>query len=98
MLHRNEDGIIISADKLADVTAGLKDIEKKITSAIKKGDKLNDEENTELEKSAKDLQVLFALSSPELQKTANPVELMNYLKEIVSIKKIADKLKDMKND
>lgn len=98
MLHRNEDGIIISADKLADVTAGLKNIEKKITSAIKKGDKLNDEENTELEKGAKDLQALFALSSPELQKTANPVELMNYLKEIVSIKKIADKLKDMKND
>lgn len=98
MLHRNEDGIIVSADKLADVTAGLKDIEKKISSAMKKGDKLTDKENTELEKSAKDLQELFALSSPELQKTASPIELMNYLKEIVSIKKIADKLKDIKND
>ena len=98
MINRDENGAIISADKLSDVTNMLKDIEKKISKAMKKKDKLSEAENAELAKLADDMKALFALVTPELQKTASPLELVGYLKEVVNIKKIADALKEMKND
>lgn len=98
MIKRDENGAIVSAEHISDITASLKDIEKKINSAIKKGDKLPDDEKEKLNKAAEDLKSLFTLVTPELQKKASPIEMMNYLKQVVSIKKIADKLKELKND
>lgn len=98
MINRDENGTIISADKLSDVTSALKDIENRINEALKKGDSISAEEKAELDKSAKDLQVLFSIVTPELQKKSGPIEVMNYLKQIVNIKKIADKLKETKHD
>lgn len=98
MINRDENGAIISADKLADVTDMLKDIEKKISKAMKKKDKLSEEENADLAKLADDMKALFALVTPEMQKKSSPLEIVGYLKEVVNIKKIADALKDLKND
>lgn len=98
MINRDENGVIVSADKIADVTETLKDVEKKISKAIKKKDKLSEEENAELAKSAGDLEKLLSIVTPEMQKSASPIEVIGYLKQVVNIKKIAEKIQEMKND
>jgi len=98
MINRDENGVIVSADKIADVTETLKDVEKKISKAIKKKDKLSEEENAELAKSAGDLEKLLSIVTPEMQKSASPTEVIGYLKQVVNIKKIAEKIQEMKND
>lgn len=98
MLNRDENGVLVSADKVSDVTDALKDIEKKISKAMKKKDKLSEEENADLVKSASELKALLSLVNPEMQKTASPMELIAYLKQVVNIKKIGDELQELKND
>lgn len=98
MLNRDENGVLVSADKVSDVTDALKEIEKKISKAMKKKDKLSEEENADLVKSASELTTLLSLVNPEMQKTASPMELIAYLKQVVSIKKIGDALQELKND
>ena len=98
MLNRDENGVLVSADKISDVTDALKDTEKKISKAMKKKDKLSEEENAELVKSASELKTLLSLVTPEMQKSASPMEVLTYVKQVVNIKKIADALKEAQND
>lgn len=98
MLHRDENGAIVSADRVSDVTDALKEIEKKISKAMKKKDSLSETEDAELAASAADLKVLLSLVTPEMQKTAKPAEIIGYVKQVVGIKKIADALKENKDD
>lgn len=98
MLNRDENGVLVSADKISDVTDALKDTEKKISKAMKKKDKISEEENAELVKSASELKTLLSLVTPEMQKSASPMEVLTYVKQVVNIKKIADALKEAQND
>lgn len=98
MLHRNETGTIVSADKVSDVTDALKEIEKKISNAMKRKDNLSEAEDAELSKSADDLKVLLSLVTPEKMKTAKPAEVFGYIKQIAGIKKIAEALNEDKDD
>lgn len=98
MLRRDENGVLVSADKISDVTNALKDTEKKISKAMKNKDKLTEEENSELIKAASELQPLLSLVTPEMQKESSPMDVIAYVKQVVGIKKIADALKELNND
>ena len=98
MIKRDENGIPVSAEHISDITAELKDIEKKVNAALKKGDSLSDEEKAKLTKAASQLKPLFDIVTPDLQKKASPMEMMNYLKQVLNIKKLSDKLQELKND
>lgn len=98
MIKRDEDGKIIAVDKLSSVTSELKNIEKKLSVAVKKKGQLTEDEDKELAKSASDMKELFALVSPSLQKGANPMELIGFLKQVAKMKELSEKLKEFKND
>lgn len=98
MIKRDADGHIISADKLSEVTGELKRIEKNLSAAIKKKGEINDAEKAELEKNASDMKELFQAVSPALQKGANPMELIGFLKQVARMKELSEKIKEIKND
>lgn len=98
MINRNENGEIVSVDKLSEITAELKKIEKKLSEAMKKKDSLTEEEEKSLAADAADMKALFSAVNPDVQKGASPLELMGYLKQVVRMKELAEKIKDMKND
>lgn len=98
MIKRNENGEIISADKLSEITSELKRIEKNLSIAVKKKGELTEEEEQGMIKDAADMKALFGILTPDLQKTAGPLDLMAYLKQVVKMKELGEKLKEIKND
>lgn len=96
MIKRDDEGKIVSVEKLSEVTGELKTIEKLLSSAIKKKGKLTEEEDKELAKCAADMKELFALVSPALQKGANPMELIGFLKQVAKMKELSEKIKEFK--
>lgn len=97
MLNRDENGVIVSADKLSDITDALKDIEKKLNAALKKKDSLTQDETDNLVAQTSELKPLLDLVTPELQQTAKPMELLGFLKQVAGIKKLAEKIKENEN-
>lgn len=98
MLTRDENGTPVGAEKLSDLTDAFKEIEKKLNKGTKKHDTLSEDEKAELIKCASDIQPMINLVTPELQKTASPMELLSFLKQVAGLKKLGDTLKEMKND
>ncbi len=98
MIKRNENGEIVSADKLSEITSELKRIEKSLSVAVKKNGNLTEEEEQSMIKDAADMKALFGVINPELQKSAGPLDLMGYLKQVVKMKELGEKLKEIKND
>lgn len=98
MINRDENGVPVSADSISDVTDALKDIEKTMTLIVKKGDKMSEEEKTAALEEIKELEPLMKLISPESQKGANPLELISFLKQVMKIKTLSEKIQGMEND
>lgn len=98
MINRNENGEIVSVDKLSEITSELKRIEKNLSAGMKKKDSLTEEEEKSLAADAADMKALFGAVNPDVQKGASPLELMGYLKQVVRMKDLAEKIKEMKND
>ena len=98
MLNRDENGVLVSADKLSDVTDALKVIENDINDALKKGDKLTEDEKNELIKTTSELQDIFNLVTPELKSSITPIELIGFLKQVMKIKNLAEKIAPEKKE
>lgn len=96
MINRDEDGVIISADSVSDVTNALSEIEKTLKKTVKNGiEDMSDNEKHDLVFKMQDLKVLITLVTPEMQKSANPMELISYLKQIMKIKSAAEDFKKL---
>ena len=95
MIKRDENGVPVSADKVSDVTDALKDIEKKMNFIIKKGSEMSEEEKNDALESIKDLEPLMKLIDPEKQKGTNPLELIAFLKQVMKIKNLSEKIQGM---
>lgn len=95
MISYDENGNPVSAQKLSDVTEELVKIEMKL-----KGDvtKLSDEEKLQFVRELNALKSISALVTPELQKSASPIELMGFLKQMLKIKNTAEKFKEKNID
>lgn len=98
MINRDENGIPVSFDKLSDVTDALKNIEKKLNLAIKKGDLMTEDEKAEVIEATKDLEPLIKLVKPENQSGVNPIELIGFLKQVMKIKSLTEKIQGTEND
>lgn len=95
MIKRDENGVPVSADNVSDVTDALKDIEKKMNFIIKKGSEMSEEEKNDALESIKDLEPLMKLIDPEKQKGTNPLELIAFLKQVMKIKNLSEKIQGM---
>ncbi len=98
MINRDENGKVISCDKLSDVTKEISKINSMIEKAAKKPDKVTDEQKAELEKSVREMKSILELITPELQKTGSPIELIAFLKEMMNMKNLAEKVEKLKGE
>ncbi|MBQ7548942.1 MAG: hypothetical protein IJT03_04475 [Clostridia bacterium] len=95
MINRDENGVIVSADSLADINAEIEKINDSLNYAIKNGmDSMSNGEKEELVRQMADLKVLLALNTPELQKSAKPAQLLSFLRLIMKVKGSAEKFKE----
>lgn len=95
MIIRDEEGRPISAEKVSDVSDELAKVEKKLRSDVTA---MSDEEKKELLSELSELKDIFALVTPELQKASNPIELMEFMKQVLKIKTAAEKFKEKNID
>lgn len=95
MIIRDEEGRPIAAEKVSDVSDELAGIEKKLRADVKK---MSDEEKKELINELSELQDIIGLVTPELQKSSNPIELMEFMKQVLKIKNTAEKFKEKNID
>lgn len=95
MIIRDEEGRPISAEKVSDVSDELAKVEKKLRSDVTA---MSDEEKKELLSELSELNDIFALVTPELQKASNPIELMGFMKQVLKIKTAAEKFKEKNID
>lgn len=95
MINRDENGVIVSVDSLADVNAEIEKINGSLKYALKNGmDDMSDGEKEELAGQMADLKVLLALNTPELQRSAKPAELLSFLRLIMKVKNSAESFKE----
>lgn len=95
MIIRDEEGRLIAAEKVSDVSDELAGIEKKLRADVKK---MSDDEKKELINELSELQDIIGLVTPELQKSSNPIELMGFMKQVLKIKNTAEKFKEKNID
>lgn len=98
MIKRDENGNIISCDKLSDVTKEISKVNDMIEKASKNPDKVSEEQKTELEKSVYEMKTVLELVTPELQKSGNPIEAIGFLKEMMRMKSLAEKVEKLKDE
>ncbi len=96
MIIRDENGRAISAEKIADITAEMSDLEKYIKTAAenkRNGGSLNDEEREALNNRVEDLKMLIENIDDDTKRRASAFELLSFIKQITKFKKLVEDLK-----
>ncbi|MDD6275974.1 MAG: hypothetical protein PUB20_04035 [Clostridia bacterium] len=95
MIHRDENGKIISVDSLKDITETAKSVREQISSVLD-GD-ISDFEKVKagFAEKTKELQDLMEFATPELKDKAGAIEKLNFVKELLKMKSAADELQKL---
>jgi hypothetical protein len=96
LINRDEDGVIVSADSVADVTQAMAQIEKALECAVKDGlEDMSNEDKEDIIAQMNDLKILITLVTPDMQKSAKPTELISFLRQIIKVKSAAEEFKKL---
>lgn len=99
MINRDENGKVISADSISDITDELSEIESLMNKTVKKGPEgLDEEEKNSLISKIDDMNILINIATDEIKKGGNPMALLGFLKQVMKIKSAAEKFKDTFGD
>lgn len=95
MINRDENGVVISADSISDITKELSDIEKLMNKTVKSGaESLDEEEKSALISKINDMNILINFATEKMKNSSNPLELIGFVKQVMKIKTSAEKFKD----
>lgn len=102
MIKRDENGEILSADSLSDIAGELKPIYDELSFVVNADEAelaaMPEDKKLSISAKAKDLKALVSLITPELQSAAGAREKIGFVKEILKIKTLMQKLQKISDN